>query len=265
MTTIPQRIGNFTSSEIYKLLATGKQQLGFGVGAMTYIRLTNYERIMGRSVDTESNPRQFSFGKLMEEIVFETKLGTDYTLTSEWTDMHPTIDYWAGSKDGARVDGDKILAIVEQKNPLSMNGFMDYYIPIYAGKTGLDVMIAYRDGFTFKKDGVDFDVPPLKAGIQLYWQCVSNGIINSCDEFEFIFHMPEQKELAEIIQHPLVNGNPTYNWMKYALDEELPYLPENCGIPSLNKVCFTLPAEDKELLTEKVLLAGKLLIPRIEK
>jgi len=78
------RIGNFTSSNIYKLLAKDRSGKGFGKPALTYIEEKNMERILGRSLATESDARPLQWGKLCERFVFES-LSTAYTLCSDVT------------------------------------------------------------------------------------------------------------------------------------------------------------------------------------
>lgn len=254
MISVHERCGNFTSSEIVALNATGKQQNGFGVGAITYIMLTNMERMLGRSVDTEVTSKEISWGNLMEPYVFEEKLGTSYTYSSKVTDVHPTIPYWVGSKDGTNEAGEK--AVTDLKNPMTLKSFMQLVLPLYCGLEGMAAMNAIRNGFTHN----GFNYPPHSKGETYYQQLVSNSEINKTKFAELIVHMPSQSELPAIKK--LAEGNPSLYWLNFATDDELPFLPIGCPIKCLNIIRFEVPQADKDLLTANVQKAGKLLIPR---
>src|SRR4051812_35840234 len=103
------RIGSFTSSEIVALTKKAKDGKSFGAPALTYISETNMERRLGRSVDDEKVAKALTWGKLLEPRAFN-QLGLEYILSSTETDVHPTIPYWSGSKDGIKHDEGKTVA-----------------------------------------------------------------------------------------------------------------------------------------------------------
>src|SRR3990172_2945044 len=102
-----KRIGNFTSSEISALMSKSKDG-GFGKPALTYIEECNMERRLGRSLTDEVSARPLTWGKLVEVKAFEL-LGLDYKISSQETDLHPEISYWAGSSDGNKFDEGKTV------------------------------------------------------------------------------------------------------------------------------------------------------------
>lgn len=236
-----KRYGNFTSSGIWALMAVAKNKVDFGEKALTYIKTKQKERRLGRSISGETNAKPTSWGSHLESRVFDL-LGLEYTLTSTDTDIHPTIPYWSGSKDGTNenIEGGCIIDI---KCPFTLNSFCDLVDPIYEGLTGMDAMNEVRERHT--------------DGEKYYWQLVSNAIINNCKFGELIVYVPYASELLEIGESS--KGNPAMRWLEYSADE-VPYLIDGGYYQNINKIRFEIPQADKDLLTEKVLKAGKLLI-----
>jgi hypothetical protein len=235
------RIGNFTSSEIVALTKKAKDGKSFGAPALTYIEETNMERLLGRSLTTEVDARATSWGKLLECHVFEL-LGLEYTLSSTETSVHPTIPYWAGSRDGS-----KINTTADIKAPLTLKSFCQLVQPLYEGLTGMDAMNRIREDH---KDGEKF-----------YWQVVSNSIIHDDQYGELIVYMPYYSELDTIrilARHHEQAGK--FKWIDYASDDELPYLIEGGYYKNLNIINFEVPAADKKLLTDCVVRAGEMLL-----
>jgi len=65
-----ERIGSFTSSQIYKLCAMPKSGDGFGKPGITYIQEKRIEKRMGRSISVDSYSRSMAWGLFMEMYVF---------------------------------------------------------------------------------------------------------------------------------------------------------------------------------------------------
>lgn len=230
------RICNFTSSEIWKLQTTGKGENGFGAAAITYIKEKNLERKLGRSIKTETYAKAMAWGNLIERFVFEEKLGLEYEIHSKTTDVHPTINYWAGSKD-LIVRGIKVgeIKCYEPKN------FAIYTDALLTG----DVEIIKKE------------CP------EEYWQIVSNAIINQVPKGEAITYIPYRKELP-LIREYASNYDGADQW-KYrfiaeADEDALAYIPDNGYYKDLNRFEFEIPQKDIDLLTENVKKAGAMLI-----
>jgi len=232
------RNGNFTSSNIYKLLSKDRSGKGFGKPALTYIEEKNMERIIGRSLSTESDAKPLQWGKLCESLVFQ-ELSTAYTLCSDETLVHPTIPYWSGSPDGVTVD-----AVMDIKCPLTLKSWF--------GLTQGENIYSMIDGFT--KSGCSFSAH--SDGEKYYWQLVSNAILTGKKYGELIVFMPHVDQLQGIRTEAEFQG---INWIKYASDDELPYVPDT--INSITTMRFEIPQKDIDLLTTAVIEAGKLLIP----
>lgn len=245
ITTNIERIGNFTSSAIVKLFSepTAAAKKGgaiFGKGALTYIKERNHERRLGRSLDDEKRAKPLLWGKLLEKRVFEL-LPISYTVAGDVTDVHPTINYWSGSADAFK---DSKETVCDIKCPFTLSSFCDLVQPLYDGFEGMEAMNIIRETHT--------------DGEKYYWQIVSNSIINSSIFGELIVYMPYKSELEEIKMS--VIDDPEYGWVKWALDDELPFLIEDNFYKNLNIIRFEIPQSDKDLLAKRVLEAGKLLI-----
>ncbi len=240
------RIGNFTSSEIVALLKEGKVKGTFGAPALTYIEETNMERRLGRSLTDEMSAKPLTWGKLIEMRVFDL-LGMEYILSSTETTLHPSINYWAGSKDGLKMDEGR--TVIDIKAPITLKSFCQLVQPLYDGLEGMEAMNAVRDNH--------------KDGDKYYWQLVSNSILENTKFAELIVYMPYKSELEDI---KLMAGNVPgdklhqHYWIAMANEGELPFINDGGYYKNVNVIRFEVPQSDKDLLTEKVKLAGKNLI-----
>lgn len=261
-----KRNGNFTSSEIIALTTFGKREMtkdeldarpkkgvgskttfiedGFGDAAKTYITETNMERRLLRALTNETNARALSWGKLCESKVFQL-LGPDYRLCSQETIDHPTIEYWKGSPDAEKFIGENKDACIDIKCPMTLKSFC----------TMVD---AFAEG----------DISKLrdnhKDGDKYYWQIVSNAILLGCDWGELIVYVPYEDELEEI--RVLANQQDgdnihKYYWIAMGNDDEMPTLKRGGYYKNINVLRFEIPKADKEFLTNRVLTAGKDLVP----
>lgn len=239
------RIGNFTSSEIVALTKVAKDGKSFGAPALTYILETNMERRLGRSLTDEINARPLTWGKLMEIRAFD-QLGLEYILSSTETTVHPTIPFWAGSKDGMKMD--KGRTIIDIKAPITLKSFCQLVDPLYEGLEGMAAMNAVRDNH--------------KDGDKYYWQIVSNAILEGAQYGELVVYLPYKSELEDIkfmAQSVPADQLSKHYWIAMAAEDELPFLIEGGYYKNINIIRFEIPQEDKDLLTEKVLKAGALL------
>jgi hypothetical protein len=240
------RIGNFTSSEIVALTTSDRSGKQPGKPYFTYIDETNFERKLGRSITDEINARPLTWGKLLESRVFDN-LGLEYVLTSNDTVQHPTIKYWAGSKDGIKYDAGK--TVIDIKCPMTLKSFCQLVDPLYKGLEGLNAMTYVRNNH--------------KDGEKYYWQLVSNSIIDQTQFAELIVYMPYKSELEEIQQMARsVDGAEMskHYFIAMANDGDLPFIHDEGYYKNINVIRFEVPQEDKDFLTERVDQAGKLLI-----
>lgn len=234
------RVGNITSSGIVDILSNGKTKGEPGNPFYTYIEECNMERRLGRSIGSESNARPLVWGKLVEDQVFNN-LGLEYTLCSHETIEHPHISCWHGSPDAIKPE-----TVVDVKSPMTLKSFCQLVDPIYNGLTGIEAMNEVRKNH---KDGEKF-----------YWQLTSNAILTKSKYAELIVYVPYKKELNQIKELAREKNDDKYWWIIKGEDIELPYLIEKGYYKNLNVIRFEVPQKDIDFLTERVLMAQKLLI-----
>lgn len=229
-----ERIANFTSSQIWKLMKNGKAAGTIGAPGLTYIEEKRLETRLGRSVSVEAYSKEMAWGTLMEQRVFEM-LPFGYELTSQSTTLHPSIGNWSGSKD-VIVPGKKIGEI------------KCYYPKNFA---------QYAD--TLMKQSVDL---LREEHPEEYWQLVSNAIINQVPVAEAILYCPYYSELEEI-REMAANYEGEDQWQYRFIAESpsswLPYIPDGGYYKNLYTFEFEVPKEDIDALTARVMMAKSLL------
>lgn len=241
----PIRNGNFTSSTIVALTSCDRSGKKPGVPFYSYIEEKNIERRLCRSIEADADARPLSWGTLLEGRVFNL-LGTEYRLCSQETIQHPTFDYWCGSPDGEKFDQDK--TVIDFKCPYTIKSFCQM---VDAWTTG----------------GIEGVRNLTKDGEKYYWQLVSNAVLTGAKSAELILYMPYESELEEIRELARnYDGDKQYRfrWIDLAADDELPYILDGGHYKNINIMRFEIPFMDKQFLTDRVIEAGKLLVPRPE-
>lgn len=224
-----ERLGNFTSSQVHRLMgAPGK--------AKTYIEECNMERRLGRPVGKEVSSKEMSWGIVGEMRCFDL-LGTQYRLVSQETIKHHEIDFWSGSPDGDTKD-----AVIEIKCPFTMKSFCELVDIIESG-----------DAQNLRDEKESY-----------YWQIVSNACLTGKDFGELIVYCPYQSELSEMKK--LADNVPVEDlwktrWLEWAQDEELPFILNDGNYCNVNILRFEIPETDKSLIRTKIQEYGKLLVP----
>lgn len=226
------RVGRFTSSEIWKLTKKDRTGKGFGSPALTYIQEKKYERKLGRSLSTEVDARPLTWGKLNEAKAFEL-LGIEYQLVSDKTITHKDYpDYWSGSPDAVK-DG----VVIDLKCPYTLKSFCQLY----------------------EANTKELLINETQNGEAYYWQLVSNAILTGVDKAELIIYCPYEEELNTIKEEADLYG---YKWIANANNEQLPYLICNSILNDYNNIKvidLDIPQEDKDFLNECVVKAIDLL------
>lgn len=225
-----------------------------GKAAMTYMAQKNWERKMKRSIDKDTFARPLAWGKLVEGLLFDL-LGTEYSLTSTDTTLHPIIPWWAGSKDGLKHDEGR--TVIDMKCPWTLESFCKLVEPLYNGLTGIDAINALLNGFTDKM-GVEHSAHD--SADDYYWQLVSNACIENTKYAELVIYCPFYTELEAIKFKALQTQASDNLWLSMAANDELPFIPEGSMYNNINIIRFEVPEADKQLLTQRVLQAGKYLI-----
>lgn len=233
------RAGNFSSSEIHKLVKSGRaKDAVFSAAGLTYIQEKKWEQKLGRQLSNETSSKPTSWGNLMELYVWELKMGiSDYLFEHKTRYSHAEISNWTGCPD--LVGEDKVADI---KCPFTLKGFCE----LADCSTGEDLK---------------------ESKPEYYWQLVSNAILTDKAKAELIFFAPYKSELNDIRTFVdttdvlFRNGldQNKFSWMNWAGDSDLPYLLDECQYSNLNVLSFDIPESDKEFLTERVKQAVELL------
>lgn len=233
------RIGNFTSSNIYKLCTVNKDGSP-GSAYYTYIEEKIYERKLKRSLELGAYSQSMAWGKFLEKRVNDN-LPMEYQMLSKATKVHPKIPYWAGSRD----------FFIPKKKIAELKCFEPKAFSKY-------VSALMTNDTEYIKE----------SNPKEYWQMVSNACIDSVPKMEAIVYMPYESEMDEIRE---LADNPEYlsdigmlPWEVRFITEKpnskLAVLPNDSSFKNLNIFEFDVPEEDVIFLTKKVKEAGKILL-----
>lgn len=228
------RHGNFTSSNIWKLMTNGKDKKSPGKPFYDYIQYKKWERKLRRPLENDRTARTLSWGLLNEKRVFKL-LGGKYVLTSDQSIMHESIDCWCGSPDGIK----KPDTVIDVKCPYTLKSFAEQS----------DILTVEE----LKENKEEY-----------YWQLISNSILTGLPVCELIIYVPTVEELPAIRESA---SNYDWNqndvaWVNWAQDDELPYLLPESEYDSIQILRWDADEEDKQKLTERVLMARELLIKK---
>ena len=220
------RNGNFTSSQIYRLMGAKKP-------CETYIRSKQIEKRIGRSTDMAAYSKSMAWGELVEKRVFDL-IENDYELCSQETLQHPEIKGWSGSPDciNKKLDIDADIKCYE---PLNFANYADVLL-----QKNIEI---FKDEFPKE-----------------YWQLVSNSCILGTKNAEAILYLPYVTELPIIADMAANWEDLSTQWRyKFISDsflndnlDALPYQIEGGYYSNLIRFVFEVPVEDKQALTEKV-------------
>lgn len=231
-----ERIGFFTSSQIYKLVTFAKDGKSFGAPALNYIEERNIERKMNRSITLDAYSNSMAWGNFLEMYVF-SQIGIEYTIKSTETTVHPKHKFWSGSTD-LLVPGKKISDI-KCYEPLKFSRYVDALVK--------------KDPEFLKKE-----FP------QEYWQLGSNADIHGVPNAEAICFMPYKSQIPELREMAEYYEGADQWKYRFIAERELSglaWLHDGGYYKNLNIYEFEFPKADKDLLNEIVEKAGKLLIP----
>jgi hypothetical protein len=229
-----------------------------GPAAVTYINEKNIERRLGMSIDTDTEARPLSWGKLGEQLV-EVMLKEYYDFSPNESLLHPYIPNWSGSRDAISKAGD---TVVEVKCPATRKSFAQLVQPTRDGLEGIDAMNAIRFGYKAKNG---LEQPKHPSGEQYYQQIVSNACISGCKYGELIIFMPYESELQAVqsaAETLITQGESQYYWIASAKPENLPHIKDDGYYSHLCIINFEIPQEDKDRLEEVVKLASTYLIEK---
>jgi len=280
MVEIVERIGRFTSSNIWKLTTVGTRKMteselkehkkqnpksmkkniddGFGAPALTYIEEKRAERTLGRSLDLGKGSSSTLWGKVIEYYCHKFELGYEYSLVSKKTIVHPKYNFWSGTPDfrKPKTTGDIKCNEPKRHFELTMN--------LLKVKSGLITLNEFKE---LEKE--------------VYWQVVSNCILDNNPFGEIVSYTPTHEQLLLIrddweVDNYVSGLNKTlsehlevdfqaFHYLINKPDHNLSYIPNFSKFPNCEKFEFEVPIEDKIYLAKRVIDANKLLNELIEK
>lgn len=233
------RIGKFTSSEIYKLMTEDRKGTGFGAPALTYIKHKKIEKKLKRSINTDVSTRPMLWGLFCERRV-HALLPLTYQYTFDETLDHPKYDFISGSPDLINNIED-VVADIKCPQPLAFAELVD----------NLTMAVKTNDISYFKDNHPNY-----------YYQLLSNALITGKNFIELIVYMPYESELEEIraeVENADLEEPWKYRFITESLKCELAYLPDDSEYKNLNIFRFPLDKGDAILLESKVIAASIIL------
>ena len=268
------RQARFTSSNAHKLIGQGtramtddeikahkekfpksrvkttKCPLLFAATGLTYIEEKQIEKRMQTCLDADGAYSQaMAWGNFMEMVVYSKvrPIGAKekYEILSKETFLHPVYGkFWSGSAD-MLVKGVKVSEI------------KCYQKKKFAQYTDLITKPLTKD-YTLQDKLADFK----EKYAEEYWQIISNACIHNVKKGEAITYMPYESEYEFIVE--LANNYEGTDLWKYRFItekpiEQLPFLKDGGYYKDVNKFEFEIPQADIDYLTDRMILAEKLL------
>lgn len=245
-TDITSRAGNFTSSNIHKLMSNGRIGGSMGQPGYTYIEEKKMELKLGRQLQQEVFSRAISWGKFVQHRVTNTLLDTGCKPTKDIRRAHKTISNWTGAEDYIRT---KHIEYGELNQ--------DVAATLIVG----EVKCFELKNFCKVHEAASFGYQALKEECpEVFWQLVSNSILNDTSKAELCLYVPYKKELKAIKDEARETGRDDLRWLAYNTeDDALPYLIEGGHYKNLTTFQFDILESDKQILTDRVQIAIKLL------
>ena len=241
-TNIQSRAGNFTSSQIFKLMTNDRKGTGIGAPGLNYIAEKKMEMKLGRQLQIETSSAASLWGTYVQHRVTNVLLDTSCIPTKDVRRAHPLYANWTGAEDYLRSDCIGEIKCFELKN-----------------------FCQTHDAATAGYESLKEECP------EIFWQLVSNVIL--CDKkiAELTLYVPYKSELETIrnenewqnILPPGIFESDKFKfWLRqinFKDDNELPYLLPDTHYPNSSIFEFEIKDEDKTALFNRVVLADKLL------
>ena len=238
-----QRIGRFTSSQIYKLMkAPQRGNQPFLQSGLTYIRQKFLERTINNSLDVDAYSNAMAWGRFMEAYAFENHFGTGYTTTSQQTVVSTKYpEHLAGTPD--YVKGDFLVSEVK------------CFYPEKWAELGLSLQSK--------------DLERIKSNHEeIYWQVVCNAFllgVSRCQMISFMPSIDEMENVKESAEDPMFldRHNLGDMWQyRFIWEKEidrLPHVKHGSRIAPLTTFEFEVPEGEFAYLQERLEMAIEIL------
>ena len=221
------RVGNFSSSEIWKLTKLNRKGDDFGQIALTYIEEKMYEKRLGKALTPHTFAKPTAWGTFMEQMAYERiqEVTDKWELVSDDRLYHKEIEHWSGVPD-LKAPGE----VGDIKCPWTSKSFCEMY--------------EIQGAEEMKKKKPEY-----------YWQLVSNAILlGDINKASLFIYTPYEGQLNKVRQRGLVEGE---DWLGYC--DHLPSVILGNYYNDLKEIQIEISNEDKEFLTSQVQKASVLL------
>lgn len=238
-----KRTGKFTSSNISKLMSKGRGPFSLentGKPFDTYIQEKVWEAKLGRELDTEITARSTSWGNLMELFFFEKHLDLRWSEVHKKRYEHPALP-WSGAPDMVSEN-----EVGDVKSPYTLRSFCEL------------------SDIAQKPIGAMEELKSVKP--DYYWQLVSNAILTGINDVSLYIHGVESDYYNDLIDfsESMIDNLNSYAWISFSQPEQLPLIPKNSDYPPISNISFTVPEEDKKMLTARVEMATEILNSKLK-
>ena len=222
ITEVKERIGHYTSSQMYRLMGTPAVQ-------KTYMEEVLFETQLKVSCKEEASGKPMNWGTMMQHYVAENYMPVGY----EWhdkTEVHPKYKLWSGTPDIVSEDG-----------------------------TG-DVKCFYRKKFAqvanciATREGVEPHQLLRKNHPDIYWQITSNSAILKKSKCMLVLFLPNGSELdavRDFAANSLLPEEWKYRFIVESAKSELPYQSDDSIFPNVIYYEWELVQSDVELIENK--------------
>lgn len=223
------RLGRFSSSGVHKLMKSGRRKTDFfSETALTYIREKRMEVIVGREFRQTTDARATAWGTHVEQYVLQ-KLNLKKPERVTLHNLNLT-----GEADFLRSEAGEKHVVGDVKCPWTLSSFA--------------LMYEIKD-----EQGLKAQKP------EYYWQLISNSILYRADYCELIVFVPRYHEIEDIVAMNPPDDNGNYYFLTQGHWEQFPYIDDFATAEVPHIISFIPPAEDVELLANKLEKANELL------
>ena len=214
------RIGYFTSSQIYRLMGTPAPR-------KTYIEEVQLERQIKVSINDASNSRAANWGSILEHYVAEKHLPIGWHAWEYGTVKHTELEYYSGTPDISSTDGVGDIKCFGRK------------------KFGQIANLAAGN-----------DISDLKAKFpEIYWQITSNAVLTGATKCLLVCFMPTESELEDVrnwVASYEIDEEWKYRFIVESDKSELPHQSDDSDFSSVILWEWNLIQEDANNIVETI-------------
>jgi len=228
------RLGKFSSSGVHKLMKPGRRKGDeFSETALTYIREKRNELRCGREFNQSTDARSLAWGTHVEQYVLkENHLQKPERVTNHNLNLTGEADFL--SEEVNSETGKYEIVVGDIKCPWTLSSFA--------------LMYEIENAEQLKAQKPEY-----------YWQLISNTILYRATCCELFIFVPRYREVEDIVAMNPPDDGGNYYFLTQGHWEQFPYIDDLATAQVPHVINFIPPAEDVELLVDKLQKANKLL------